>query len=338
MIFVKNRTFFSKIILLLNLALIALIALCYLLSNYHLEGLSSFSVLVIFLPVLLSFNFLFFIYWAIKLDTRFIFSFLVLLVYLDKPISFFQNEKIVTEPSGLQIMSYNVRLFNHYNWIKDNYTGKKIKIFVNNIEPDFIAIQEFHDDYKELMNKYKYSHVVLNEGNVGLAIFGNSKMINKGNVISSDKRKIAIYVDFIYQKDTLRLYNSHFKSYNINPLSFKPDKKTFKDVFKKTKSVYNIQNDECLILVDHMNKSPYPPILAVDLNNTTDSFVYKKINDLYFDSYVQKGFEFGATYGFSFLPIRIDYIFYSKLIKANSYQIHNVKFSDHKPISVFFNI
>ena len=100
------------------------------LSNYHLEGLSSFSVLVIFLPVLLSFNFLFFIYWAIKLDTRFIFSFLVLLVYLDKPISFFQNEKIVTEPSGLQIMSYNVRLFNHYNWIKDNYTGNKIKTFV----------------------------------------------------------------------------------------------------------------------------------------------------------------------------------------------------------------
>ena len=49
-------------------------------------------------------------------------------------------------------------------------------------------------------------------------------------------------------------------------------------------------------------------------------------------------FEFGATYDFSFLPIRIDYIFYSKLIKANTYQIHNVKLSDHKPISVFFNI
>ena len=338
MIFVKNKTFFSKIIFLLNFAILALTGLCYLLSNYHLEKLSSFSVLIIFLPIFLCINFLFFIYWIIKLDIRFIFSFLVLLVYIDKPISFFKTDKTVNDQRGLQVMSYNVRLFNHYNWIKDSSVRNKIKTFVNDYKPDFIAVQEFHDDYRELMNDFKYSHIDLKEGNVGLAIFGNSKMINKGDVVSSDKRKIAIYVDFVYKKDTLRLYNSHFKSYNINPLSFKPNKETFKNVLNKTKLVYKIQNDECSILIDHMKKSPYSLMLAIDLNNTSDSFVYKKINDLFFDSYVQTGFEFGATYDFSFLPIRIDYIFYSKLIKANTYQIHNVKLSDHKPISVFFNI
>ena len=338
MIFVKNKTFFSKILFLLNFAILALTGLCYLLSNYHLEKLSSFSVLIIFLPIFLCINFLFFIYWIIKLDIRFIFSFLVLLVYVDKPISFFKTDATVDDQRGLQVMSYNVRLFNHYNWIKDRSVRNKIKAFVNDYKPDFIAVQEFHDDYRELMNDFKYSHIDLNEGNVGLAIFGNSKMINKGDVVSSDKRKIAIYVDFVYKKDTLRLYNSHFKSYNINPLSFKPNKETFKNVLNKTKLVYKIQNDECSILIDHMKKSPYSLMLAIDLNNTSDSFVYKKINDLFFDSYVQTGFEFGATYDFSFLPIRIDYIFYSKLIKANTYQIHNVKLSDHKPISVFFNI
>ena len=338
MIFVKNKTFFSKILFLLNFAILALTGLCYLLSNYHLEQLSSFSVLIIFLPIFLCINFLFFIYWIIKLDIRFIFSFLVLLVYVDKPISFFKTDATVDDQRGLQVMSYNVRLFNHYNWIKDSSVRNKIKTFVNDNKPDFIAVQEFHDDYRELMNDFKYSHIDLNEGNVGLAIFGNSKMINKGDVVSSDKRKIAIYVDFVYKKDTLRLYNSHFKSYNINPLSFKPNKETFKNVLNKTKLVYKIQNDECSILIDHMKKSPYSLMLAIDLNNTSDSFVYKKINDLFFDSYVQTGFEFGATYDFSFLPIRIDYIFYSKLIEANTYQIHNVKLSDHKPISVFFNI
>ena len=338
MIFVKNKTFFSKILFLLNFAILALTGLCYLLSNYHLEKLSSFSVLIIFLPIFLCINFLFFIYWIIKLDIRFIFSFLVLLVYVDKPISFFKTDATVDDQRGLQVMSYNVRLFNHYNRIKDSSVRNKIKTFVNDNKPDFIAVQEFHDDYRELMNDFKYSHIDLNEGNVGLAIFGNSKMINKGDVVSGDKRKIAIYVDFVYKKDTLRLYNSHFKSYNINPLSFKPNKETFKNVLNKTKLVYKIQNDECSILIDHMKKSPYSLMLAIDLNNTSDSFVYKKINDLFFDSYVQTGFEFGATYDFSFLPIRIDYIFYSKLIKANTYQIHNVKLSDHKPISVFFNI
>ena len=77
----------------------------------------------------------------------------------------------------------------------------------------------------------------------------------------------------------------------------------------------------------------WPPEIKSDT-----SYVYKKINDLYSDSYSQNGFNFGSTYDFSFLPIRIDYVFYSKLIKMNLHKIHNVKFSDHKPISVFFNI
>lgn len=338
MIFTKNKTFFSKIIFLLNITILFLIGLCFLLSNYHLENLSSFSILIIFLPVLLFINFLFLIYWILKFDLRFIFSFLILLVYLDKPISFFETDKLVDYREGFQIMSYNVRLFNHYNWIKDGSLKEKIKLFINKKNPEFIAIQEFHDDYKELMSDFKYSHFGFNEGSVGLAIFGNKKIIKKGEVLSNDERKIAIYVDFIEKNDTLRLYNSHFKSYNLNPKSFKADKETLKDIIDKAKLVYEIQNKECLILVDHMKKSPHPILLAIDLNNTPDSFVYNKISELYIDSYNQKGYKPGATYRFNFLPIRIDYIFYSKLIKANSYKIHNVKLSDHKPISAFFNI
>ncbi len=338
MIFTKNKTFFSKIIFLLNITILFLIGLCFLLSNYHLENLSSFSILIIFLPVLLFINFLFLIYWILKFDLRFIFSFLILLVYLDKPISFFETDKLVDYREGFQIMSYNVRLFNHYNWIKDGSLKEKMKLFINKKNPEFIAIQEFHDDYKELMSDFKYSHFGFNEGSVGLAIFGNKKIIKKGEVLSNDERKIAIYVDFIEKNDTLRLYNSHFKSYNLNPKSFKADKETLKDIIDKAKLVYEIQNKECLILVDHMKKSPHPILLAIDLNNTPDSFVYNKISELYIDSYNQKGYKPGATYRFNFLPIRIDYIFYSKLIKANSYKIHNVKLSDHKPISAFFNI
>jgi len=337
-IFTKNKTFLSKIIFLLNITILFLIGLCFLLSNYHIEKLSSFSILIIFLPVLLFINFLFLIYWILKFDLRFIFSFLILLVYLDKPISFFETDKLVDNKEGLHIMSYNVRLFNHYNWIKDVSVEEKIKLFINKNNPEFIAVQEFHGDYKELMSDFKYSHFGFNEGSVGLAIFSNKKIINKGEVLSNDERKIAIYVDFIEKNDTLRLYNSHFKSYNLNPKSFKADKETLKDIIDKAKLVYKIQNKECLILVDHMKKSPYPLLLAIDLNNTPDSFVYNKINELYVDSYNQKGYDFGATYRFNFLPIRIDYIFYSKFIKANSYKIHNVKLSDHKPISVFFNI
>ena len=90
-------------------------------------------------------------------------------------------------------MSYNVRLFNHYDWINDNSLRKKTKDFIFENKPDFIAVQEYHDDYKSLMRDFKYNHIGLKEGSVGLAIFGNRKMINKGEVLSSQNNKIAIF-------------------------------------------------------------------------------------------------------------------------------------------------
>jgi len=157
-IYKKNNTFFSQIIYLLNITVLLSIGICFLLANYHVAALSSVSVLIIFLPVLLCVNFLFFIYWIIKLDLRFVYSFLVLLIYIEKPISFFENDVLVNKPEGLHVMSYNVRLFNHYNWIKDSSVRDKIKLFVNEKNPEFIAIQEFHNDYRGLMSGFSSSH------------------------------------------------------------------------------------------------------------------------------------------------------------------------------------
>ena len=77
-------------------------------------------------------------------------------------------------------------------------------------------------------------------------------------------------------------------------------------------------------------------MLAVDLNNTPHSYVYRKLNEKYNDLFIIKGSGFGSTYAFNFLPLRIDYLFTSKDIISKKFKIHNVKFSDHRPISGYF--
>jgi endonuclease/exonuclease/phosphatase family metal-dependent hydrolase len=79
-------------------------------------------------------------------------------------------------------------------------------------------------------------------------------------------------------------------------------------------------------------------LISVDLNNTPYTYVYKKINKNFKDSFVEKGSGFGSTYGFGLIPIRIDYLFVSSSINVDYFKTHDINLSDHKPISVFLNI
>ena len=51
------------------------------------------------------------------------------------------------------MMSYNVRLFNHYKWIDNDYIPVEIEKFIIKKKPDVLAIQEYHDDYKYIFKK-----------------------------------------------------------------------------------------------------------------------------------------------------------------------------------------
>ena len=86
------------------------------------------------------------------------------------------------------------------------------------------------------------------------------------------------------------------------------------------------------------SKCPFSIVLAVDMNNTQHSFVYRRLKEKLDDSFVISGKGFGSTYRFNFLPFRIDYIFASPSISTNNFKIYKQKLSDHNPISVYLNI
>jgi len=244
----------------------------------------------------------------------------------------------INNSKGFHIMSFNARLFNHYNWIKNENIPLNTKEFIFNNKPDLLAIQEYHGDYQHLLDGFKNKHIHLSGNNVGQSIHTDHSIVKKGIVQFDNSINNAIFVDLVIKKDTLRIYNAHFESFKVDLLNLKADFSSFKRVINKIKLVYIAQKEQSNTLIDHILTSPHKVILAIDLNNTQHSFVYKEIKNKLNDVFELKGFGFGSTYDFKFMPIRIDYIFISHSISPKYFKIYNLKLSDHKPISAFLDI
>lgn len=336
--FNQNKSFFSKFVFFINIIIGFLVGVCYFFNNFYSDFVSDYAIISVFFPIIFIINFLFFIYWLIRFDLRLIYSLFFIVLFANKPVFIINSENKEESKDSFHLMSYNVRLFNHYQWLKIDSIPEKMSDYIKINQPDILTLQEYHNDYEELFNHYPEKYFGLNGENVGLAIFSKKELLNKGTLEDENGRLLAIYVDFIEKEDTLRVYNLHLKSYNLDILKLKADKKSLKEILNKTRNAYKIQNNEIDLFIKHVKTSPYQNLISVDLNNTPYTYVYKKINKNFKDSFVEKGGGFGSTYGFGLIPIRIDYLFVSSSIYVDYFKTHDINLSDHKPISVYLNI
>ena len=80
----------------------------------------NFSILNLFVPIVVLVNLLLFCYWVIKIKWPFLlFMGAFLIGYGEWNLLYqFPNNSIRKSSATISVMSYNVRLFNKYNWIK----------------------------------------------------------------------------------------------------------------------------------------------------------------------------------------------------------------------------
>ena len=130
----KKLSFFEKFLFLINtlIAFSFLISLC--LPHIKPTLFSYFAIFSLFTPIIISLNILFMFFWIAKLKKQFILSLIVLLLGNDSLKSFvnFSNNSKFIGYNEFSIISYNVRLFNIYNWIEKDNVTTKIKDFLKN--------------------------------------------------------------------------------------------------------------------------------------------------------------------------------------------------------------
>ena len=277
----------------------------------------------------------------VKLKKQFILSLFVLLIGYSQVLSFFKftdNLERVS-PDNISVMSYNVRLFNLYNWI-DSDVENDIISFIGSQEPDVINIQEYRSTERFSLDKYQFQHSSLSDGKTsyGLATFSKLPIVNKGIIKSDNLSAIAIFIDVKKYSDTLRFYNIHLQSFKLESELEILDESNSDKILNIFDNTFKIQENQSNIISKHIEKSPYKVVVSGDFNNTAYSYVYNLLKGDLVDSFDSAGSGFGSTYNFKYFPMRIDFILMDKTFRINDFKTFSQNLSDHFPIISTFNL
>lgn len=327
---------FQKIVFVANIFFAALLLASYFVQYVPVRYIPSLSFLALLVYYLLLINAFFLVYW-ILLKRRF-FSLISLSVILLSFIFFDPYFKLTQgerhDIQNIKILSYNVRAFDLYDWIPEQGTGDQIVDFTLGINPDVLIFQEF--DYRRSKDfksyPYKFVNYIFRDGNkyVVQAIFSKYPIINKGALNFPNTTNNSIYVDLLYNMDTIRIYNAHLQSLRLYPSVIASENSG--RLLKRLNTTFVKQEEQVTILNEHLSQVEYPTVICGDLNNTPFSRIYKLLKGDMFDTFSEAGSGFGRTYSLIGMPFRIDYIFADQSFEVLDHQNFDVELSDHYPI------
>jgi len=327
-----------------NIVLTVLTFLAYVLPFLAPKLFPFLSVLTLVLPLFLIVNALFFVYWMLQMKRQMVLSGIVLVLGITFVNKFykFSSHDISKEESDILVMSYNVRLFNLFQWIERESVKEDIRTFINDQNPDVLCIQEYSQTANVDLRIYKHKFIFMqgNKIRTGQAIFSKFPIVDKGNIEFPESDNLIVYADVRKGNDTIRVYNMHLQSIKISPDVTELEsnvetinKKKSEAVFKRIGEAFTKQQVQAEILMKHKKECHYPMIICGDMNNSAFSYVYRSIKGDLNDCFEEAGKGFGETYNFKYYPARIDYIFADKSMKVKSFQNYpQFKNSDHYPI------
>jgi endonuclease/exonuclease/phosphatase family metal-dependent hydrolase len=358
------KRFFSNILFKLNILAAFFLLLSYLSVFVPPELFWPLAVFGLLYPYLILINLFFVIFWAVGLKSKFLISFCIILLgapfiirNVQLPIPFKKEHTKAEEACSFKVMSFNVRLFNLYKWIKVDHAANEISRYVKAVSPDIICFQEFYTreegslTEQNILNKLepaKYVHIEYTlrkpgVSNFGIATISKFPIVNKGEIRFSNTFNQCIFSDIKIGEDTVRVYNIHLQSYRLRKENFEfldslrfaynaKQVKGFKNFTYRIKTAYIKRGIQADAIAWHIRKSPYPVILCGDFNDSPVSYAYQKISKGLKDAFIESGYGTGSTYPGRFSSFRIDYILHSPQYEAFGYSIPNPELSDHYPV------
>ncbi len=329
----KKLSLINKIIYLLNSFLATILLLSYLLPFVSPKNIPTFAILSLLVPPLIILNLFFVIYWILKLKKHFLLSAIILTIgwFFSTPIyKLTENKSSLND--DLKVMSYNVRMFNHWKWIDDQNIPEKISAFVLEQSPDILLFQEYYTLEKQtFLYPYKYIRTKSQKAKIGLAIYSKFPIINQGSLDLKNTANNIIFVDIVRKKDTIRVYNLHLQSLKLNTSKENFGQENSEKLIARLKERFKKQAEQTEVFMAHEKQWKGKKIVAGDFNNTSYSWVYNQILEDKKDTFIEAGKGFGKSFNYWF-PMRIDFILTDKNAIVNKFTSFSEKNSDHFPI------
>ena len=314
-------------------------------------------------PVLLFANVFFLLIWLIQWKKSILISLIALLLSFPAIQSSFSLVNRQPQNKGTRsasIISYNVRLFDVFNWSGRKNDGASLLKFLGESDTDIICLQEFMVNNSQAFNlkmikaslpDNPYSQIEYNYQSYkrkhGLAIFSKYPVIRGGKGIFPGTRNMYMYADIKLPDGIIRVFNNHLESIHldkqqytlIDSLNFsgtQTHRDEYRRILSSIRQAFRKRAEQARMVKEEIQKSPYPVIICGDFNSTPVSYTYHKIKKGLIDSFVHSGKMYGASYKEFRFPLRIDFILHDPMISSGNHQVLDVNFSDHKPVKTEF--
>lgn len=322
-------------------------------------------------PYVVLINVAFLLFWLLSRNKLYaLLFFLILLPGIIRLGGYYQPGVFGKQPDNtsgelpdVKVMSYNVRIFDLYNWERDKISDNTRGVFrlIKEQKPDLLCIQEYHGgrygkvDIADSIMKYsglKYKSIAFvkisgKERPYGIATFSRWPIIHKG-IVSFEENPVNFCMcsDITIGKDTVRLYNAHLESIKFsredylfvsevmnNPEGQEEIRENLLNIVRKLKRAFLFRTHQAEKLSAEIGRSPYPVIVCGDFNDTPSSYTYRKIASGLNDAFRTSGKGFGQTYDGLLPTLRIDYILHDKQhFTTHSFSRIKEPFSDHFPV------
>jgi endonuclease/exonuclease/phosphatase family metal-dependent hydrolase len=337
-----------KFIRKVNLWVIFFTILAYITPYVSPETMSFLAFVGLAYPWLLLLNFIFIFIWAASRMRYWWYSAACILLGFGYLMSVFGIHflKKSNADADLKIISFNIGSTLNY----DN-TTKKLNDFIKKQDADIICFQEFAQTEDGLKSTIKavealkvYLHKMRMDGNTTV-IFSKFPIIAK-NIIPFENPNGGngcSYADVKLKNDKIiRVYNAHLESNSVSGIAdYLTEKAEFdkKATWGKVLTMLKLvrrnakkRANQAEKIAQHIASSPYPVIVCGDFNDIPVSYTYNVISANLTDAFKVKGQGFGTTYSGNIPALKIDYILTDKTIKPLSFDVPDVRFSDHFPV------
>ncbi|MDG2491963.1 MAG: endonuclease/exonuclease/phosphatase family protein [Flavobacteriaceae bacterium] len=324
--------FFQKLLLIFNV----LTLLFQLMLMGSIPSLFDFSILNLFVPLVVIINIAFFLYWLLRSKWVFLLFMIAFLIgYGEWGLLYqFPRNLIHKSTDTFKVMTYNVRLFNKFDWIEGKDIPAEIKRFLDNEQPDVICFQEYSKSEAPKLPSYPYSYVqpIQSNGKSEIAIFSKFPINNTGYINFENSTNSGIFTDIQYRGKKARVYNLHLESLRINFKDTLITNRNSEGLQLKFNQVFKKQLDQIGQFEKIDKQNPFPSIVCTDLNNSQFSVIYRALKKDKNDVFKEAGTGLGTTFNFSFFPLRIDFILTDAIFKINGFKSYDIELSDHLPI------
>jgi len=319
--------------------------LCYASSLIPPASIGLSAIVSFLIPVVICIQFILLPVSLFRKSYSFVFPLIGLVAgapYIFSSISF--HAQPAGQSKSISILSYNAKLFRTQGSY-GQFSMDMIR-WVAEDTSDIKCIQEFStSDRWEALNIKKqieapgyYSFSIKskmkdNEHDLGMAIFSKSQILNSGVVWEDTTSLNAImYVDLNIAGDTLRIYNVHLTSMNIDRALKMGVMQSGSTISKLVGSSIK-RSDQIDALIRHTKLCPFRFVICGDFNETPYGYNYQRLKREFRNSFESAGNGFGFTYNSRFLPLRIDHQFYTAGVAPLNLSVDKTnRISDHFPL------